>query len=220
MNSTAMAYQAWMVLDMFEERHLYGWPWANWCCQVSQWSLLTFDVQSKYEWLMVKWIEHENGTFECLEPQLGSGEMQALPLFQDDSSFHAGKYKSNVWLVHSLHLMVSFLHWLGKAAEWWTKADEEGLWVNHSCVRLCWEENGHLAVQDQDRAIIKDMQCITYPGANADAWWDLPQLLTHVIMDWFRKWHSRMVSRRGCCYFWCSCLFVTVQCSKLSFLFR
>ena len=29
-------------------------------------------------------------------------------------------------------------------------------------------------------AIIKDARCITYPSANGDAWWDLPQLLKQI----------------------------------------
>ena len=54
-------------------------------------------LMTKYELLMVKWVEHENGMFERVEPELGPGEKQIIALFQDESSFHAGKYKSNVW---------------------------------------------------------------------------------------------------------------------------
>ena len=54
------------------------------------------------------------------------------------------------------------------------------------------EENGHLVIQDQDGAIIKDAQCIIYPGASSDAWWDLPQLLKQIekALSIFEKAHS------------------------------
>ena len=42
------------------------------------------------------------------------------------------------------------------------------------------EENGRLVIKDQDGAIIRDARCITYPGANGDAWWDLTQLLKQI----------------------------------------
>ena len=42
------------------------------------------------------------------------------------------------------------------------------------------EENGRLVIRNHDGAIIKDARCITYPGANSDAWWDLPQLLKQI----------------------------------------
>jgi hypothetical protein len=54
-------------------------------------------LMAEYERCMVKWIEKEDGTFECIEPQLRHGEKRIVPIFQDESSFHAGEYKSNVW---------------------------------------------------------------------------------------------------------------------------
>ena len=43
--------------------------------------------------------------------------------------------------------------------------------------------------------ITKDAQCITYPGANGDAWWDLTQLLKQVknVISIFKEAHP------GCC---------------------
>ena len=64
---------------------------------------------AKYEKCMVKWIKREDRTFKHVEPELGPGEKQIVPLFQDESLFHAGEYKSNVWSVHSFCLMVLFL---------------------------------------------------------------------------------------------------------------
>lgn len=59
-------------------------------------------LMAEHERCMVKWAENENGKFEHLEPQLQPGEKSVIPIFQDESSFHAGEYKSNVWWVFSL----------------------------------------------------------------------------------------------------------------------
>ncbi len=59
---------------------------------------------AKYKSCMVKWVETTNRGFECIEPQLGPGKKRVIPIFQDESSFHAGEYKSNVWLVCFLYL--------------------------------------------------------------------------------------------------------------------
>ena len=53
---------------------------------------------------MVKWFENEDGGFECVEPLLGPGEKRIIPVFQDESSFHTGEYKSNVWCIDSFCL--------------------------------------------------------------------------------------------------------------------
>ena len=42
------------------------------------------------------------------------------------------------------------------------------------------EEFGRLVVRDQEGAILKDTQCITYLGANGDPWWDHHQLLAQI----------------------------------------
>jgi hypothetical protein len=57
------------------------------------------------------------------------------------------------------------------------------------------EENGRLIIKDQDGTITKDARCITYPGANGDAWWDLAQLLKQVenAISIFEEAHP------GCC---------------------
>ena len=61
-------------------------------------------LMAKYEEYMVKWVENGRGDFEHIEPNLCPREKRIIPIFQDESSFHAGEYKSNVWLVHSLYL--------------------------------------------------------------------------------------------------------------------
>ena len=52
-----------------------------------------------YKKCMVKWVEKENGEFEHIEPLLNLGEKRIIPIFQDESLFHTGEYKSNVWWV-------------------------------------------------------------------------------------------------------------------------
>jgi hypothetical protein len=42
------------------------------------------------------------------------------------------------------------------------------------------EENGQLIICDEEGLVVKDARCITYPGADADAWWDHVQLLVQV----------------------------------------
>ena len=153
-------------------------------------------LMAKYEKCMVKWLKHEDRTFKRVEPELGSGEKQIVPLFQDKSSFHASKYKSNVWSVHSFCLMVLFLC-VGRGRLW----NDKQMLMKKGRGRIIHmsdfieEENGCLIVRNRDSAIVRDTRCITYPGANDDAWWDLPQLLKQVkiALPIFEEAHP------GCC---------------------
>ena len=52
---------------------------------------------AKYKLLMVKWVECKNRMFEHVELELRPGEKWIIALFQDESSFHAGEYKLNIW---------------------------------------------------------------------------------------------------------------------------
>lgn len=54
-------------------------------------------LMAKYERCMVKWTENDTGGFDRVEPHLSPGEKRIIAVFQDESSFHAGEYKSNVW---------------------------------------------------------------------------------------------------------------------------
>ncbi|KAL1673126.1 hypothetical protein EV122DRAFT_255366 [Schizophyllum commune] len=54
---------------------------------------------AKYERRMVQWHLGKDGkTLERREPTLKPGERRVIPIFQDESCFHAGEYRSNVWL--------------------------------------------------------------------------------------------------------------------------
>ena len=63
---------------------------------IKYWNNIFLPLMAKYEKCMVEWLESEDRTFKCVEPELGPGEQQIVPLFQDESSFHASEYKLNV----------------------------------------------------------------------------------------------------------------------------
>jgi len=42
------------------------------------------------------------------------------------------------------------------------------------------EENRHLIVRNEEGDVVKDAQCVIYPGMGADAWWDHAQLLVQL----------------------------------------
>ncbi|KZV59375.1 hypothetical protein PENSPDRAFT_695200 [Peniophora sp. CONT] len=47
---------------------------------------------------MVQWIVQESGELLRVDPVLGPGDKRIVPLLHDESSLHAGEYKTNVWL--------------------------------------------------------------------------------------------------------------------------
>ena len=54
-------------------------------------------LMAKYERCMVRWMENNMCSFDHVEPLLSPGKKRIIPIFQDESSFHAGEYKSNIW---------------------------------------------------------------------------------------------------------------------------
>src|SRR6267142_2244582 len=58
------------------------------------------------------------------------------------------------------------------------------------------EENGRLIIRDQDGIIVKDAQCVTYPGAGSDPWWDHAQLLVQVdkVITIFEEAHPGCIA--------------------------
>ena len=62
---------------------------------------------ASYERFMVQWIMEDTQTVRK-DPELGPGEKRIIPLFQDESSLHAGEYKTNVWcgVPHSVVLQL------------------------------------------------------------------------------------------------------------------
>jgi hypothetical protein len=44
------------------------------------------------------------------------------------------------------------------------------------------EEHGRLIIRNPEGVIVKDAQCIIYPGANGDAWWE-HMLWTHLDLQ-------------------------------------
>ena len=156
---------------------------------MSEAMLSSIAMKSSYHWWpsmrsMVRWIENEDRTFEHNEPQLCPREKRIIPLFQDESSFHASKYKLNIWWVFcawALHRGVwLWLHILDRLHTREQKLMKKGRgWIIHVS-DFIEKENSWLIIKDQDGTIRKDVWCITYPGANSDSWWDLAQLLKQV----------------------------------------
>lgn len=58
------------------------------------------------------------------------------------------------------------------------------------------EDNGRLIIRNEDGVIVKDAQCITYPGSGGDPWWDHIQLLAQVdrVMVIFEEAHPDCVA--------------------------
>jgi len=58
------------------------------------------------------------------------------------------------------------------------------------------EANGHLIICNQDGIVVKNAQCITYPGAGGDSWWEHAQLLIQVdnAISIFEKAHPDCVA--------------------------
>ena len=54
-------------------------------------------AMATYEKFMVQWLVEESGEFLRVDPDLAPGEKRIVPLFHDESSLHAGEYKTNVW---------------------------------------------------------------------------------------------------------------------------
>ena len=51
---------------------------------------------------MVTWepldpLAESKSELVCIDPDLGPGEKRVIAVFQDESSFHANKYKRNIW---------------------------------------------------------------------------------------------------------------------------
>jgi len=51
---------------------------------------------AEYEEAMVKWIA-VGSELKREDPILGPGERRIVPIFQDESSFHANEYKQSIW---------------------------------------------------------------------------------------------------------------------------
>ncbi len=58
------------------------------------------------------------------------------------------------------------------------------------------EENRHLIVHNQEGVMVKDAQCITYPGTGGDPWWDHVQLLAQVdqVIAIFEEAHPKCIA--------------------------
>ena len=53
-------------------------------------------LMASFERRMVRW-EFIESKLERIEPELEPGKQRIVPIFQDESSFHANEYKQNIW---------------------------------------------------------------------------------------------------------------------------
>ena len=51
---------------------------------------------AKYQRAMVKW-QPDGSELKRVDPVLGPEEKRIVPIFQDESSFHANEYKQTMW---------------------------------------------------------------------------------------------------------------------------
>ncbi|KAI0357255.1 hypothetical protein OH77DRAFT_1422815 [Trametes cingulata] len=117
---------------------------------------------AQYERCMVQWIPDETGEkLVPVEPTLEPGEKKIIAIFQDESSFHAGEYKPNIWVREGEQKLMK-------------KGRGRIIHVSDFVV----EKTGRLVVRDADGTITMDARRIIYPGANGDPWWDHVQLLS------------------------------------------
>lgn len=65
-------------------------------------------LMESYERRMVQWTL-QDGNLVRVEPVLGPGEKRIIAVFQDESSFHAGEYKANIWYVFWLQIIHSLI---------------------------------------------------------------------------------------------------------------
>ncbi len=58
------------------------------------------------------------------------------------------------------------------------------------------EENEHLIVCNEEGDVVKDVQCIIYPGIGTDMWWDHAQLLMQVdkAIEIFEEVHPNCIA--------------------------
>jgi hypothetical protein len=66
-------------------------------CDVKEYRQEVFlPSMAKYEQAMAKW-NLIGSELEREDPVLGPGEKRIVPIFQDESSFHANEYRQNIW---------------------------------------------------------------------------------------------------------------------------
>jgi hypothetical protein len=140
------------------------------------WQDVFLPKMAKYKQAMVKWnlvrseLKHE-------DPILGPGEKRIVPIFQDESLFHANEYKQTIWCAPETLHANEFLTHLERAQPYEIKLMRKGQGHIIHVSDFVEKEFGRLVIHDQDGVVVKDAQCITYPGTNNDPWWDHNQLL-------------------------------------------
>ncbi|KAF9498601.1 hypothetical protein BDN71DRAFT_1530368 [Pleurotus eryngii] len=112
---------------------------------------------AKYE---ARMVHYEGPELRQVEPKLADGEEEIIPLFHDESCFHANDQTNRAWL---------------QPGEQPLRKKERGRLIHVS--DFINPETGRLVVIDKHGKITHDARKIIFPGSNGDAWWDTKQLL-------------------------------------------
>ncbi|KAG5221653.1 DDE family endonuclease [Salix suchowensis] len=112
---------------------------------------------AKYE---ARMVHYEGPELRQVEPKLADGEEEIIPLFHDESCFHANDQTNRAWL---------------QPGEQPLRKKGRGRLIHVS--DFINPETGRLVVIDKHGKITHDARKIIFPGSNGDAWWDTKQLL-------------------------------------------
>jgi len=142
----------------------------------------------------IQWILRESELM-CVNLDLGPGEKRVIAMFQDKSSFHVNELKKTTWYVLWVLWNTIFM-FVNRMRPEQQKLIKKGCGQIIHVSDFVKEENGHLIICNQDGIMIRDVWCITYPGAAGDPWWDHTQLLTQVnnAISIFEEAHPNCVS--------------------------
>ena len=127
----------------------------------------------------MKW-EPQGSKLVHVDLVLGLGKKWIIAVFQDKSCFHVNEYKEQYGVYHCSYPPGNALMVLDRAQPDDQKLMKKGKGCLIHVSDFVEEENGRLIICNESGNMVKDAHCIMYPGAQGDAWWDQPQLLTQV----------------------------------------
>ncbi|KAF9552179.1 hypothetical protein CPC08DRAFT_754904 [Agrocybe pediades] len=133
-------------------------------------------LMDKHQARMAQWIEDKDGNFKRIAPTLEANEKEIIPIFQDESCFHANEYKSSAWLKHGQ----TILQGRGRLIH-------VSEYIN--------PETGRLIHVDENDKILDEARKIIHPGSNGDEWWDTTQFLAqakHAIHVFEKQFPGRV----------------------------
>jgi hypothetical protein len=97
-------------------------------------------------------------------PTLAPGVKRVIALFHDESCIHAFDSQTTAWLDNTQQIL---------------PRKSRGRLI-HSSDFILQEGEGRLVIRDQNGKVVKTAQKVIYPGAGADPWWNMDQMVTQV----------------------------------------